>query len=331
MKKNGRLLSILIIVGLIVTVSFIYYNRPSESAGYPEEPTEITGSIEAEETDINVKVPGRVSRVLVEEGQEVNAGDVLAEMEANNLEAKKEQTMAAMGATQAQYSKALAGARPQQLAQVKDLMEQAKVALELSKSNYDRYTQLYHEGVLPEQKLDMARTDLEVAKARYHSAEEQYALVREGAQKEDVAAAKALVEQARAAYHEVETYMDDTRVKAPVSGVVSMTAVENGEMVSTGMPLATITDYKNTWVELKVRETSLHRFAIGRRIPVRVLGVPGRKYIGKVVFIAAKPSYATERATQEKGEKDVVSFGVKIKLGNDDSSLKPGMTAIVTL
>ena len=57
----------------------------------------------------------------------------------------------------------------------------------------------------------------------------------------------------------------------------------------------------------------------------------GKVYQGKVTYIGAKPSFATERAYQEKGEKDMVSYAVKIRLPNDDLKLKPGMTDVVNL
>lgn len=331
MKTTGKLIGVLVVIVAAAIVSFFYFNRPTATVSYAEQPVEIAGSIDAQSSDVNVKVPGKVARVLFDEGQDVKAGQVIAVMEAANLMAKKDLAKAALEAATAQYQKAKKGARPQQLAQANDLMEQAKVAYDLSKSNYDRYEQLYNEGVLPEQKLEMAKTDLEVSQARYNSAREQYNLVLEGAQKEDIAAAAALVEQAKAAGNEVQSYIDDSNVKAPISGVVTMKAIDEGEMVSSGMPIATITDLNKVWLEVKVRETALNQLHMGQILPIKVLGVPGRVYQGKVTYIAAKPSYATERAAQEKGEKDLVSFAVKIKLSNDDGKLRPGMTGTIRL
>ena len=95
------------------------------------------------------------------------------------------------------------------------------------------------------------------------------------------------------------------------------------------MAVVTITNLNSTWVNVKVRETALHQFEVGKTVPVEVNGVPGKAYQGKVTYIGAKPSYATERAYQEKGEKDLVAFEVRIKLANQDLKLRPGMTAVV--
>jgi HlyD family secretion protein len=265
MKKAGKIIIGLVGVALGVSLLLMYIHRNQVTVGGNIQPDEITGSIEAQQTDVNVKVAGRVSKVYVDEGDKVMAGQSIAEMEADNLKAKS---------------------------------QQVKAVLDLAQSTYNRINQLYRDGVSAQQTLDKARTDLE---------------------------------QARAAYDEVQSYLNDCRVKAPISGTVTLKTVENGELVSTGMALVTISDLRDMHAEVKIRETALEQFPIGQRIPVKVMGVPHRVYQGKVYYISPKPSYATERAYQEKGEKDVVSFLVKIKLDNSDGKLYPGMTAIVSL
>ncbi|TCL58619.1 HlyD family secretion protein [Hydrogenispora ethanolica] len=332
MKIAGKVLVGLFIVLVGAALLFVTLHRSRATvAGDEAQPVEISGSLEAEETDVNVKIPGRVAQMLVDEGDEVTAGQVIAVMEADNIEAKANLAKAALAAATFQYEKARNGARPQQLEQAREMMAQAKAGFDLAQSTYNRLSLLYKEGVLAQQKLDVAGTELEVARARYNAAKEQYDLVREGAQKEDVESAAALVRQAQAASDEVQTYLNDAKVKAPIGGTVTMKAVTGGELVSTGMPIVTISDLRDIHVEVKVRETALGQFRLGQIVPVKVLGVPGKVYRGKVYNIGAKPSYATERAYQEKGEKDLVAFGVKIKLDNSDLKLRPGMTALISL
>jgi HlyD family secretion protein len=331
MKTAGKIIGVIGVILVVGIGLFLFLNHCTTVAKAPDQPLEITGSVAVKETDVNVKVPGKVLSIMVDEGQEVTAGEVIAKLEADNIEAKADLTNAVIEAATAQYQKAKNGARPQQLEQAKNLVEQAKAAYDLAKVTYNRLNGLYKEGVLPRQKLDMVKTDFEVSEARLQSAREQYDLVKEGAQKEDVAAANALVKQAQAARAEVQTYLNDTNIKAPIDGIVTMKAVEDGELVSTGMPLVTISNLKDAWVEMKVRETKINQFNLGQTVPVKVVGVPGKVYQGKVTYIAAKPSFATERAYQEKGEKDMVAFAVKIKLNNDNLKLRPGMTATIAL
>jgi HlyD family secretion protein len=331
MKTAGKIILGFIILLAIAVGGVVYFHQSVPVGEYSDQPVEISGSVEVKNVDVNVKVPGKIEQVLVEEGDTVEAGQVIATLEAENIEAKSDLTLAAIEAATAQYQKAKNGARPQQIEQAKSLAEQAKVACDFTETTYNRLAGLYKEGVLPRQKLDQARTELDVARARLRSAQEQYDLVKEGAQREDIAAAAALVKQARAANSEVQTYLDDARVKAPIAGIITMKAVEDGELVSTGMPLATISNLKDAWVEMKVRETMINRFNLGDMVPVKIIGAPGQVYQGKVINIAAKPSFATERSYQERGEKDLIAFGVKLKLQNEDQKLKPGMTAVISL
>jgi HlyD family secretion protein len=331
MKNAGKVILGFVVLLAIAVGGVVYFHQSAPVGEYSDQPVEISGSVEVKNVDVNVKVPGKIEKLLVEEGDSVEAGQVIATLEAQNIEAKSNLTLAAIEAATAQYQKARNGARPQQVEQAKNLVEQAKVACDFTETTYNRLEGLFKEGVLPRQKLDQARTELDVARARLRNAREQYDLVKEGAQQEDIAAAAALVKQAQAANSEVQTYLDDAKIKAPVAGIITMKAVEDGELVSTGMPLVTISNLKDAWVEMKVRETMINRFNLGETVPVRIIGVPGRVYRGKVINIAAKPSFATERSYQERGEKDLVAFGVKIKLINEDLQLKPGMTAVISL
>lgn len=263
MKKASILIVTFVVLLGVLGLTFLILNRTNAVDEFSTTPVEISGSIEATETDVNVKIPGRVATIDVEEGQEVAAGQAIAVMEAENIEAKS---------------------------------HQVKAVLDLAESTYKRLNQLYQDGVLPQQKLDMARADLR---------------------------------QAQAAYEEVQSYLDDSTVKAPMAGIITSKSVEKGEIVSSGMPLVTITNLQDVWVNLKVRESAINQFKIDSKIPVQVIGVPNKTYTGIVTYIAAKPSFATERAMQEKGEKDMVAFLVKIKLNNSDKLLRPGMTSIV--
>ncbi|MGE5581967.1 MAG: efflux RND transporter periplasmic adaptor subunit [Bacillota bacterium] len=268
MKKAGKWLIALFLALVILMAAFLIANHLGQTktgTGFSLTPSEITGSIEAAETNVNVKVPGRIAAIEVEEGQAVTAGQIIAVMEAENIEAKS---------------------------------NQVKAVLDLAQSTYKRLQQLYQEGVLPQQKLDMARSDLR---------------------------------QAQAAYDEVRSYLNDSTVKAPIAGVVTSKSVEKGEIVSSGMPLVTITNLQDVWASVKVRESAINQFKVGQKVPVRVVGVPNKVYQGLVTYIAAKPSFATERAYQEKGEKDMVAFEVKLKLDNSGLLLRPGMTAVISL
>ena len=391
MKKVYMFLIGFMIIGVI---SFSLLKDTEKKNKDNQDVLTVSGVLETNEIDVNVKVGGKLLEIMVEEGDNVKKGDIIATVEAENIEAKLEQAKALLGiaatrveqskiayaaqkeqsesqiqqatgaysSAKAQLTKAKKGARPQQLEQAKELVVQAKEAYEYTKVTYDRLKKLYDEGVIPQQKIDGAKAELEVAKAKYNTAQQQYDLVKEGVQKEDISSAEGLVTQAeamvnlanvtklqvsakeqdmiaakeqliqaQAGVNEVMSYLNDSTIKAPVDGTITVKNADNGELVSTGMPVVSISNLKDVWANIKIKESAIANIKIGDTIDVIIPGDNNKVYKGKVTSISSKASYATERATQDKNEKDVVAFTVKIKLDNVDLRLKPGMTATLKL
>ena len=391
MKKVYMFLIGFIIIGVI---SFSLLKDTEKKNKDNQDVLTVSGVLETNEIDVNVKVGGKLLEIMVEEGDNVKKGDIIATVEAENIEAKLEQAKALLGiaatrveqskiayaaqkeqsesqiqqatgaysSAKAQLTKAKKGARPQQLEQAKELVVQAKEAYEYTKVTYDRLKKLYDEGVIPQQKIDGAKAELDVSKAKYNTAQQQYDLVKEGVQKEDISSAEGLVMQAeamvnlanvtklqvsakeqdmiaakeqliqaQAGVNEVMSYLNDSTIKAPVDGTITVKNADNGELVSTGMPVVSISNLKDVWANIKIKESAIANIKIGDTIDVIIPGDNNKVYKGKVTSISSKASYATERATQDKNEKDVVAFTVKIKLDNADLRLKPGMTATLKL
>lgn len=299
------------------------------------------GVIEAKEVSINSKIPGRIGKIYVEEGMEIEAGKPLVEITSDELQAKKEQALALVKAAEAAHEaakgqvqaaqsllqKAHNGARQQEIAQ-------AQAYYDLMVSTYERVEKLYEKGAVSQQKREEIKTQLEVAK-------QTLSMAKEGARSEDINSAEALVtqalsmeqaakgklEQAQGGLQEVEAYLKDTKICAPINGAVTQINADEGELVSTGMSIATITNLNKTWVEVKVKETDLEKVALGQEVKVKVPSFSEEIFKGKVVRINKKPDFATKRATNDNGDFDIISFGVKIEIENNDKVLRPGMTA----
>ncbi|WP_066505439.1 HlyD family secretion protein [Abyssisolibacter fermentans] len=301
------------------------------------------GVIEAKEVSINSKIPGRVKKLLIEEGMDIKADSPLVEISSDELMAKKEQALALVKAAEAAHeaakgqtvaaksllTKAQNGARDQEIAQ-------AQAAYDLMSSTYSRVEKLYEKGAVSQQKKEEVATQLEIAK-------QTLSMAKEGARSEDISSAEALVtqalsmeqaaqgklEQANGGLQEVEAYLNDTNIKAPINGVVTEINADEGELVSTGMSIATVTDLQNTWVEVKVKETDLQKISLGQEVNIKIPSYSNDVFKGSVVRINQKPDFATKRATNDNGSFDIISFGVKIKIDNNEKTLRPGMTAFV--
>ena len=315
MAAEKKYKSVAIIVVLIVALCAVFALAGEKVSG--KEEFVIQGNLKTEETDINSKIAGNIDQVLVTEGQEVKKGDTLVVISSESIEAKKRQAEAAEAAAQAQYNKALNGARSQEVAQ-------AKAAYELAEKTYLRIKSLYEQEVVPANTYDQAY-------AQYTAAKEVYGMAEQGAREEDKQAAEALVAQAQAAEAEVQSYLDDAVIKAPIDGTVTALNVNEGELVSTGMPLATLTSKEQPYVEINVKETDLGKVHIGNEVELSIPAYPDQVFKGKITNVNQKPDFATKRATNSNGDFDVLSYGVKIEFLQLDQDVYPGMTVMVNL
>lgn len=311
-RKNKNLA---IIIAIIIVLCVVFVLVKSNLAGQDE--LIIQGNIKTEETDLNSKIPGIVDQILVEEGQEVKKGDTLIIISSESIEAKKHQAEAVAAAASAQYEKALNGARSQEVAQ-------AKAAYDFAEKTYQRIKTLYEQEAVSANTYDQAY-------AQYTAAKKIYEMAEQGAREEDKTAAEALVAQAEAAMEEVQSYLDDAVIKAPIDGAVTALNVNEGELVSSGMPLATLTSKEKPYVEINVKETDLGLVHMGDSVDITIAAYPDELFQGKIVNVNQKPDFAIKKATNDNGDFDVLSYGIKIELAQIDKEIYPGMTVMVNL
>lgn len=247
--------------------------------------SEIWGQVEASETDMISKIPGYVDEMYFKEGQRVSKGQILAHIDARQLLAKEAEVNSQANAARAQAA-------------------QAKAAMDMALLDKERISKLYEANAVSKQMYDGANTKYQVALETYNQA---------------VAGIKAYEHGVA----QVAANIDDTYIKAPVDGIIATKYVNTGAMVSTGMPIYSIQNPSDNWINFKVPETLLHKFKLGQEIKVQ-----GRnqdiKLTGKIVEISQKPDFATKRATSERGDAtDIIAYNVKVQI--NDPQVYPGM------
>lgn len=303
----------------------------------------VQGNIETKEININSKTAGKIKEIKISEGDSIKGGQVLITIDNSTLQAKQSQTQAQIEAATGQKNAAEAakqaaqakldalknGARPEELAQL-------KAQYDLAETTYNRVKALYDQNYVSKADFDNAQTQFEIVKQKYD-------LAKNGARAEEITAAQAQVsqadstiqaydaqiKQAQGGLSEVQTYINDTTIAAPIDGTVTQLNVEVGELVTPGMPLVVLTNTTAPWIECNVKETDLSKVKLNGEVSVKLAAYPNQQFKGKIVRINEKPDFAVKRATNDNGEFDVLSYGVKVELTNMDKPLHPGMTAIV--
>jgi HlyD family secretion protein len=250
-------------------------------------------------------------------------------MEAPEVQAKLQQAEAVQTAAQAQNQKAINGTRYEQVQGAYDVWQQSKAGVVIANKTYARVKNLYAEGVLPAQKLDEATAQRDAAAATERAAHSQYTMAVNGAQREDKEATAALVQRAKGAVAEVNSYIKETYLVAPCDGEVTETFPQLGELVGTGAPIMSIAIMKSKWVTFNVREDLLKDIKMGATFEAFVPALNNKKIRLKVYYMKDLGTYAAWKATKTTGQYDLKTFEVKARPTAYVEGLRPGMSVIL--
>ena len=290
------------------------------------ESIQITGLINATEIDVASKVPGRVLKVYVQEGQHVSAGETLAELNLEELDAKLLQATSAIDAAKAQLALAEKGARPQEKKAAAQQVEAAKAQVDVTKKMLDRMQSLLDEKAVPQAKYDEVEFKYQVSVSQLEMAEAKLDAVTKGARSEEIRALEALVAKGESVAAEIEIYKKERVQVAPVDGEISKIVVHEGELTNTGYPIITIVKSDDMWASFAIREDKLKDLRIGDVVEIEVPALD-RKIPMTVANISAMGDFATWRATSDRDRFDLKSFEVKLRPMERIDGLRPGMTA----
>jgi len=324
MKKNNKdlrtgLIALIVVIVLIFILG-LYVNKP--------EPIIIQGEAVATEVRVSGKIPGRIKLFMAEEGSQVSLGDTLVIIDSPELSAKLDQANAAENAAQAQNRKANKGARKELILGAFEMYQKAKVGVDISKKSYDRVQRLFNKGVIPAQKRDEAEAQYNAAVATSNAAKSQYDMAMNGADVEDKQAALALVNRAKGAVREVESYLQETTLVSPIDGEITEIFPKRGELVGTGAPIMSIVDLNDMWFTFNIREDLLGKMKMGTTFNVKIPALNNQSVTVKINYIKALASYATWRATKTSGQFDMKTFEVRARPTSKVTDLRPGMTAL---
>lgn len=289
----------------------------------------IQGQVEAKQIRVAPKIPGRISEILIKEGDKVTKGQLLARIESPEIDAKMEQALAAKNAAISQLNKANAGARSEQIQAAYNKWQQAKAAADITEKTYERVSNLFKEKVIPEQKKDEAYAKSIAMREQERAAKSMYDMAKNGARSEDKQAAAALVERAKGAVNEISSYKKEANIVSPSSGEVQDIIPESGEVVNAGYPVVNLVDLTDIWVVLNIREDYLMKFTKDATFDVLIPALGNKKIQLQVKHIAALGDFATWAATKAQGDFDKKTFKIKAYPTEKVKGLRPGMTVLL--
>lgn len=288
----------------------------------------IQGEAEITEIRISSKVPGRIARFYVDEGDYVKKGDTLAILSAPDVDAKLAQAYAAAQVAAAQNAKAIRGSREEQIQSAYEMWQNAKAGVEIAEKSYKRMQNLFEKGVVTAQKRDEADANYKASIATENAAKAQYDLAVKGSQREDKDVAKATYKRAEGAVAEAEYYIDESYLISPVDGQVSEKFPNEWELVGAGAPIFNIMDLSDKWGAFNVREDRLKGFNMNEIIRAYVPALD-KEVDMKIYYRKDLGSYAAWKATKTVGQYDRRTFEVRARFVDKSVDVIPGMTLII--
>jgi membrane fusion protein YbhG len=286
----------------------------------------LSGNIEAHESLVSFKVPGRVIELPVEEGQTLKTGEVIARLDRDDYRQQVAVNEANAAVRHSELVLGLAGSRPQDIEAGRQSKMDAEADLEQKKKDLARYETLYKKGEVAQQIRDQARTNVARAQATFDRAEQVYNELLEGTRKEELAVQRANLEQARENLTMAHIRLGYTVLRAPFDGVILVRQAELGEVVAGGTPIVTLADLAHVWLRVYIPETDLGKVRWGQEVDVRTDTYPGKSYQGRISFISSQAEF-TPKSVQTEKERVTLVYRIKIDLENLNYELKPGMPA----
>ena len=327
---NKNLMKIVLAIIVVACGLGIFYWQVREARAYV---VETWGMADAKEININSKVSGRVVSLLVDEGDAVKAGQVIARIDSDYQEPQQRQAQSTLAAQYAQLQQVIFAAQSAQgtldanLNAAEAKLTQATTAVELATKEETRYKNLLAVGAVSIETYDTYKAQLDDALAVQATAQAgvdsaQAALLQNEQNQAQIDAARQQATALQSQLDSANLNLHETEIRAPFDGIITNKYVEEGSLISSSVPLYSLQDRADNWIDFKIKETEITDFAIGEKIQMQ-----GRndsvKVFGTVESIRRKADFTTQKATSECGDVDIIAFNLKVR--TNDERIYPGM------
>jgi HlyD family secretion protein len=297
----------------------------------------VSGYVEATEVQISAEVGGRLMVLHVAEGDRVEAGTVIAELDTADTALALQRATAERQAADAQLRLLLAGARPEDIRQAEAQraaaaadVEAARRELQSAERDLERFEALIAANSGAEKprddaamRRDVARQRVRAGEERVKAADETLVRLRAGARREEIESARARVAGVDAQIATLDKATRDATVKSPTAGIVTQKLADQGELIAPRSPLVVIADLDHVWANVYVDEPLVPRVTLGQSATLYT-DAGGAGIEGKVTFISPKAEF-TPRNVQTAEERSKLVYRIKITVDNRAGVLKQGM------
>ena len=314
-------------IGLMVLILLLGLIAFGLWKSYQPKEIELQGRVEADTIHVSTKVPSRIEEIYVHDGQKVSKDQELVRLFSPEIDAKKQQALAALQSALALQSTAERGSQQENIDSLYANWQSLKAQEALAKTTYQRGANLFKEGVISRQRRDEMQAAALSTSQLTEAAYQQYARAKRGSTPQQLSSADAQVQIAQAAVAEANALAAETKLRSPIDGTVSKTYGKVSELVAMGVPVVSILQDDDLWVSVNVREDLYAQIYKAKSMDGFIPAL-NQTATFKIKTIDAEGEFATIKTTRQTGGYDIRSFKIHLAPVQPITDLKVGMSVL---
>lgn len=331
MKRKQKGILAVILILLIGIGIYAYEQHEAAVKKAAAQTLTLSGNVDVREVTLSFRESDRIKEILVEEGDTVEEGQVLARLDTDELNINLRKTKAQIAAQESTVEKLHNGTRTEEIEQARQKLKAAQAAASNAQGIYERRQAVYDsvQGV-SEQDLDNARTQAEAKQAEVDEAKEAFNEAMNGPRSEDVRAAEAQLQALQEEQAREEYLLSQYELRAPMKGVIRSRLLEPGDMASPSTPVFKLSLLDKKWVRAYVKEDDLGRIYEGQSAKVCIDSQKNKPITGQIGYIADTAEF-TPKTVQTDELRTALVYEVRVYVDDDDNVLRLGMPATVKI
>ncbi len=286
------------------------------------------GNVDIRQVQLAFKTSERVVHMYAREGQRVQRGELLADLESVRAEQTLQRAEAQMAAKQQQLAELEAGSRSEEIERLQAELQASQAEAHNAQLTANRLTDLVKRKLASQEQVDNARAALDAARGRARAAAAALKLAQSGPRPEQIAQARANLRAAQADVELARQTVADSRLLAPVDGIIRDRITEPGDMAAPGKPIYTIALTDPVWVRTYVAETDLGKMRPGEQVQVQTDSFPDKRYAAWIGYISPTAEFTPKAVETTELRSDLV-YQMRVYVCNPDDELRLGMPATV--
>ena len=319
-----KIIALLVLAGAGLG-AWLYFSRPLSTG------LTLYGNVNQRQIELAFIDSERVAEVLAQEGEEVQAGQILARLETRRLRDKIAVAEAQVASAEAALLRLRNGTRPEEIDQARAAVASAKAEVAFSQANHKRYSGIWKDSkgqAVSKQEVDQALLELNVARAKLLEEEKGLRLAEIGPREEDIAEAEAKLQENQRTLEELRNQLDDAELKSPAHSVVNRRLLEPGDMASPSRAVFSLAVLSPKWVRAYVAETEMGHLRPGMKATVHTDSHPEQSVSGTIGFISSVAEF-TPKSVETTELRTSLVYEVRIYVEDTQNILRLGIPATV--